>query len=99
MTDTAHLHKSLKSIALRKTSSNPVVGNKKASSVNTAKKRAVVKGTAEEVVDEPKDAHLQAIGGLSDDDDTLEREAAISSPLKGTDSRGNAKVSSQPSNS
>ena len=64
---------------------------------NGAKKKAAVKGLAEEVLagSEPEDAHLQAIGGLSEEDDAVEREAAISSPLKGSDSRGNAKVSSQ----
>lgn len=50
-----------------------------------------------EVVDdsEPEDVHSRVIGGLSDEDDTLEREAAIHSPLKGTDTRGSAKVSSR----
>ena len=94
----AHLHKSLKSIAPRKTSSNPVVGGKKGSSAN-AEKRAVVvvKGVAEEVANgsEPGDVHLRANGGLSDEDDMLEQEAAMSSLLKGTDSHGSAKVSSQ----
>ena len=57
----------------------------------------MVKGVTKEVVNdsEPKDVHLWAIGGLSDEDDTLEREAAISSPLKGTDSHGSAKVNPQ----
>ena len=64
---------------------------------NGTEKRATVKGVTKEVVNdsEPKDVHLQAIGGLSDEDDTLEREAAISSPLKGTDSHGSAKVNPQ----
>jgi hypothetical protein len=55
----------------------------------------MVKGVAEEVANgsEPGDVRLRANGGLSDDD-TLEQEAAMSSPLKGTDSRGSAKVSS-----
>ena len=56
----------------------------------------MVKGVAEEVANgsEPWDARLQANGSLSDEDDTLEQEAAMSSPLKGTDSCGSAKVSS-----
>jgi len=61
-----------------------------------AKKRAAVQRPAEVVVSdsEPERAHLQAIGGLSEEDDFLERDAAISSPLKGVDSGGSAKVSS-----
>ena len=64
---------------------------------NGTEKSAMVKGVTKEVVNdsEPKDVHLWVIGGLSDEDDTLEREAAISSPLKGTDSRGSAKVNPQ----
>lgn len=55
-----------------------------------------MKRPAEEVIvdSEPEDAHLQAIGGLSEGDDSLEKEAAMCSPLKGTDLRGSAKVSS-----
>ena len=63
----------------------------------------MVKGPAAsvEVVNdiEPEDVCLQATGGLSDEDDTLEQEAAISNPLKGTDTCGKAKVSSQLSTS
>ena len=57
----------------------------------------MVRGLAGEVADdsEPGDLRSRAIGGLSDEDDMLEQEAAMSSPLKGTDSRGSAKVSSQ----
>ena len=73
----------------RKTSSNPIIGSKKGLSANGAKKR--IKGPA----DDSEEAHLQAIGGLNEEDDALEREAAISSPLKGTESRGSAKVRSQ----
>ena len=72
-----------------KTSSNPVVGSNKGSSANGAKKRVV----AEEVVAD-SESERRAVGGLSEGDDTLEQEAAISSPLKGTDNRGSAKVSS-----
>ena len=75
----------------RKTSSNPIIGSKKGLSANGAKKR--IKGPADD--SEPEVAHLQEIGGLSEEDDTLEREAAISSPLKGTDSHGSAKVNPQ----
>ena len=77
--------KAEESVVLRKTSSNPIVGSKRGSSAG-AKKR-VVKGPADD--SEPKDA------GLSEEDDAWEREAAMSSPLKGTDSCGSAKVSSQ----
>jgi hypothetical protein len=90
----AYIHKkSQESVVPRKTSSNPIVGSKKGSSANGAKKRAV-KVSADD--SEPEDARLQpeATGGLSEEDDSLEREAAISSPLKGTDSRGSAKVRS-----
>lgn len=91
--DVAYIQKkSRESVVPRKTSSNPIVGSKKGSLASGEKKRAV-KGPADD--SEPEVAHLQEIGGLSEEDDTLEREAAISSPLKGMDSRGSAKVSSQ----
>ena len=55
-----------------------------------------MKKPAEEVIidSEPEDAHLQAIGGLSEGDDSLEKEDAMCSPLKGTDLHGSVKVSS-----
>ena len=76
-------------IVPHKTSSNPVVGSKKGSSANGAKKRVA----AEEVVAD-SESEQRAVGGLSEGDDTLEQEAAISSPLKGMDNHGSAKVSS-----
>jgi hypothetical protein len=91
--DVAYIQKkSQDSIVPRKTSSNPIVASKQGSSANGAKKRAVKRPADDS---EPEDVYLQANGGLSEEDDALERDAAISSPLKGTDHRGSAKVSSQ----
>lgn len=44
------------------------------------------------VIDGPQDEDEPAVGGLQDEDDSCERDAALSSPMKGKDSRKSSKV-------
>jgi hypothetical protein len=44
--------------------------------------------------DDNADNKEPAIGGLQDEDESLERSAALASPLKGTDAQNIAKVNS-----
>lgn len=89
---------SLTTVTPRKTSSNPIIANKQSQEPTVVKKRRapVIEAELEVVEDsEPQRvrAHARAIGGMEDDeDDTLEGQAAMSSPIKGRESRGSAKV-------
>jgi hypothetical protein len=54
--------------------------------------RAATKGAANDHVSEESGADQEYFAGLSDEDDTLDRDAAMSSPLKGSQLRAEAKV-------
>jgi len=86
------------SLKSRTTALNDVVANRADSDAPPSKSKSKHASTTlrkPEIAKDAKDdeAELSAIGGLGDEDDTQEREAALCSPIKGKDSRQLAKVS------
>lgn len=79
----------------RRTVSNPILATKNAQPIVPLKKKTQKK-TQKAKEPEPllEDSESGgAVGGMKEEDDTLEKEASVSSPMKGTDSRGAALVS------